>query len=147
MIIDTWLILSTVKAVSTTATTTTVEVTTPFSHALHYMPLFYSLIHKLNININHSKVSLKCITINMSFFALCICCDMKYQTNTAVGRLVFFIWQVWRWIWPTHLLNSTSPSCCLTISLYTVIAPYHWYFHSSTCLSATNFYQNVLKIC
>lgn len=39
--------------------TTTIEITTTFSHALRYIPLFYSLIHKLNINKNLSKVSLK----------------------------------------------------------------------------------------
>lgn len=59
MITHTRLIISTVEAISTMSATTTIEITTTFSHALHYIPLFYSLIHKLNINKNLSKVSLK----------------------------------------------------------------------------------------
>lgn len=67
--------------------------------------------------------SISVITINMS---LCfhICCDLKYPTNSAAGRLVFYMQLQQKLIRPKHLLNS-SASLCLTCSLYTLIAPYH----------------------
>lgn len=63
VIIETKLIIFTVKATSTTSTTTKIEITNFFPHALYYISLGFSLIQKLNINKISKKTPLACILI------------------------------------------------------------------------------------